>query len=181
MQTHITRVLKAHRTRRQVISCIQWVPGRRGVVAVAATDPASHQERLAWAGRLQDAYVLIWNLRCWGSGLWPGVGAGLGLCWRRPQIPAKPLPTDSQLQPADSKRHQPTESTPRDPIRPECVLESPHEVFAFQINPLNPNVIAGGCYNGQVRGGWVVCACACVCWLLHYTPSLLHTPSLYTR
>jgi hypothetical protein len=30
------------------------------------------------------------------------------------------------------------------------VLESPHEVTTFQYNPLNPDIIIGGCYNGQV-------------------------------
>jgi hypothetical protein len=30
------------------------------------------------------------------------------------------------------------------------VLESPHEVTTFQYNPLNPDIIVGGCCNGQV-------------------------------
>jgi len=30
------------------------------------------------------------------------------------------------------------------------VLESPHEVTTFQYNPINPDIIIGGCYNGQV-------------------------------
>lgn len=30
------------------------------------------------------------------------------------------------------------------------VLESPHEVTTFQYNLLNPDIIIGGCYNGQV-------------------------------
>lgn len=30
------------------------------------------------------------------------------------------------------------------------VLESPHEVTTFQYNPLNPDIIIGGCYNGQI-------------------------------
>lgn len=38
----------------------------------------------------------------------------------------------------------------RDPIHPEYVMEAPHEVMAFQYNPTNHNLIAGGCYNGQV-------------------------------
>lgn len=38
----------------------------------------------------------------------------------------------------------------RDPIHPELVLESPYEVFCFQSNPLQPEVITGGCYNGQI-------------------------------
>lgn len=31
-----------------------------------------------------------------------------------------------------------------------CVLESPHEVTVFQYNPANPDIILGGCYNGQL-------------------------------
>jgi uncharacterized membrane protein YgcG len=38
----------------------------------------------------------------------------------------------------------------RDPIHPEYVLESPHEVFCFQHNPSNPDIVVGGCYNGQL-------------------------------
>lgn len=38
----------------------------------------------------------------------------------------------------------------RDPIHPEHVLESPHEVFCFAYNPANPDLIVGGCYNGQL-------------------------------
>ena len=38
----------------------------------------------------------------------------------------------------------------RDPIHPELVLESPYEVFCFESNPLQPEVIVGGCYNGQI-------------------------------
>lgn len=38
----------------------------------------------------------------------------------------------------------------RDPIHPELVLESPYEVFCFQSNPLQPEVITGGLYNGQI-------------------------------
>jgi hypothetical protein len=48
-----------------VVSWLQWLPNRRGVVAAAVTDPASFEERLADGGRLRDAYVLIWNFRCW--------------------------------------------------------------------------------------------------------------------
>lgn len=29
-------------------------------------------------------------------------------------------------------------------------MESPHEVTTFQYNPVNPDIIIGGCYNGQV-------------------------------
>ena len=38
----------------------------------------------------------------------------------------------------------------RDPIQPELILESAYEVFCFQSNPLQPEIITGGCYNGQI-------------------------------
>jgi len=38
----------------------------------------------------------------------------------------------------------------RDPIHPEYVLQAPAEVATFQYNPANPDLVVGGCYNGQV-------------------------------
>lgn len=38
----------------------------------------------------------------------------------------------------------------RDPLTPEYVLQAPYEVFAFQFNPMNPDIVTAGCYNGQV-------------------------------
>ncbi|KAG1670681.1 hypothetical protein FOA52_010956 [Chlamydomonas sp. UWO 241] len=92
--THLTY------SKNKVVSCIQWLPHRKGVVAVACTEALSHQERVSRMGRPQFAYILIWNFR--------------------------------------------------DPINPECVLQAPYEVFTFQFNPENPDIIAAGCYNGQV-------------------------------
>ena len=37
-----------------------------------------------------------------------------------------------------------------DPIHPKFVLEAPHDVHAFQWNPTNPSLVAGGLANGQV-------------------------------
>ncbi|KAJ1559288.1 WD repeat-containing protein 63 [Cladochytrium tenue] len=37
-----------------------------------------------------------------------------------------------------------------DPIHPQLILEAPDDVNCFQFNPADPNVIAGGCVNGQV-------------------------------
>ncbi len=82
---------------------MQWLPHRRGAIAVACHEPLSHTERIGRMGRLTNAYILIWNFK--------------------------------------------------DPIHPEYVLESPHEVMCFQYNPGNPDVVAAGCYNGQVGGG----------------------------
>ena len=37
-----------------------------------------------------------------------------------------------------------------DPIHPQLFLEAPDTVRCFQFNPSNPNVIVGGCSNGQI-------------------------------
>lgn len=92
--THLTY------SKNKVVSAIQWLPHRKGVVAVACTEAQSHAERVARMGRTAPAHILLWNFR--------------------------------------------------DPIHPELVLQSPWEVFAFQFNPATPDLLTGGCYNGQV-------------------------------
>jgi len=92
--THLTY------SKNKVVSAIQWLPHRKGVVAVACTEALSHAERVVRAGRPAAAYILIWNFK--------------------------------------------------DPIHPEYVLQAPFEVFSFHFNPMNPEIIAAGCYNGQV-------------------------------
>ncbi|NXU85438.1 WDR63 protein, partial [Xiphorhynchus elegans] len=37
-----------------------------------------------------------------------------------------------------------------DLIRPQLVLECPEDIYCFQFNPSDPNIIAAGCINGQV-------------------------------
>ncbi|NXF90567.1 WDR63 protein, partial [Eubucco bourcierii] len=37
-----------------------------------------------------------------------------------------------------------------DPIHPQLMLESPEDIYCFQFSPSDPNIIAGGCINGQV-------------------------------
>ncbi|XP_022533007.2 dynein axonemal intermediate chain 3 isoform X1 [Astyanax mexicanus] len=37
-----------------------------------------------------------------------------------------------------------------DPINPQLMLECPDDVFCFEFCPSDPNIIAGGCMNGQV-------------------------------
>nr|XP_033772911.1 WD repeat-containing protein 63 [Geotrypetes seraphini] len=37
-----------------------------------------------------------------------------------------------------------------DPIHPQLILECPDDILCFQFCPSNPNIIAGGCINGQV-------------------------------
>ncbi|NXK86819.1 WDR63 protein, partial [Formicarius rufipectus] len=37
-----------------------------------------------------------------------------------------------------------------DPIHPQLMLECPEDIYCFQFSPGDPNIIAGGCINGQV-------------------------------
>ncbi|XP_051480966.1 dynein axonemal intermediate chain 3 isoform X8 [Apus apus] len=37
-----------------------------------------------------------------------------------------------------------------DPIHPQLVLECPGDIYCFQFSPRDPNIIAGGCINGQI-------------------------------
>ncbi|KAI8810116.1 WD40-repeat-containing domain protein [Cladochytrium replicatum] len=37
-----------------------------------------------------------------------------------------------------------------DPIHPQLMLEAPDEITCFEFNPMDPNLIAGGCVNGQI-------------------------------
>ena len=37
-----------------------------------------------------------------------------------------------------------------DPIHPQLILEAPDDINCFRFNPSHPDLIAGGCINGQV-------------------------------
>lgn len=37
-----------------------------------------------------------------------------------------------------------------DPIHPLALLEAPDDIFSFEFNPSDPNIIVGGCINGQI-------------------------------
>ena len=37
-----------------------------------------------------------------------------------------------------------------DPIHPQLFLEAPDDIVCFQFNPTDPNVVVGGCINGQI-------------------------------
>ncbi|KAF0298525.1 WD repeat-containing protein 63 [Amphibalanus amphitrite] len=38
----------------------------------------------------------------------------------------------------------------QDPIHPRLLLESPDDCFVFRFNPVNPNIVAGGCISGRI-------------------------------
>ncbi|NXI64177.1 WDR63 protein, partial [Anseranas semipalmata] len=37
-----------------------------------------------------------------------------------------------------------------DPTHPQLILKCPDDIYCFQFSPSDPNIIAGGCFNGQV-------------------------------
>ncbi|KAG8437221.1 hypothetical protein GDO86_008065 [Hymenochirus boettgeri] len=37
-----------------------------------------------------------------------------------------------------------------DPLHPQLMLECPDDIYCFKFSPTDPNIIAGGCFNGQV-------------------------------
>ena len=92
--THLTY------SKNKLVSSIDWLPNRRGIVAVATTEPLSFDERIERAGRVTTSAILIWNFK--------------------------------------------------DPIHPQCVLESPSDIMCFRFNEQHPELVAGGMYNGQV-------------------------------
>uniref|UniRef100_A0A8C5RDL3 Dynein axonemal intermediate chain 3 n=1 Tax=Laticauda laticaudata TaxID=8630 RepID=A0A8C5RDL3_LATLA len=59
-----------------------------------------------------------------------------------------------------------------DPIHPQLMLECPEDVYCFEFSPNDPNIIVGGCLNGQVSN-WI---CTLLCLSLFLSPSL--PPSL---
>lgn len=46
-----------------MVQAIQWVPGAKGTVAVACTEPLSFTERVQTAGRTSNSAILIWNFK----------------------------------------------------------------------------------------------------------------------
>ncbi|KAI8906691.1 WD40-repeat-containing domain protein [Gorgonomyces haynaldii] len=37
-----------------------------------------------------------------------------------------------------------------DPIHPQMILEAPDDIYCFRFNPVDPNILIGGCENGQL-------------------------------
>ncbi|CAC5422765.1 WD repeat-containing protein 63 [Mytilus coruscus] len=84
------------------ITCIQWHPTIKGVVAVSVAEKMTFDDRIDSAAKviMTPSLILIWSFT--------------------------------------------------DPIHPQLLLEAPDDIYSFQFNPSDPNIIAGGCYNGQV-------------------------------
>ncbi|KAJ3195007.1 WD repeat-containing protein 63, partial [Irineochytrium annulatum] len=84
------------------ISCVDWHPTQRGVVAVSCVQRCTFDERIenGHSFRSKQSLILIWSFH--------------------------------------------------DPIHPQLILEAPDDINCFQFNPSDPNIIAGGCMDGQV-------------------------------
>jgi len=50
-------------SKNKIVQAIQWVPGAKGVVAVACTEPLNFMERVQTAGRPTTSAILIWNFK----------------------------------------------------------------------------------------------------------------------
>lgn len=84
------------------ITCIQWHPSIKGVVAVAVAEKLTFDERIDNAAKIimTPSLILIWSFT--------------------------------------------------DPIHPQLLLEAPDDIHSFMFSPSDPNIIAGGCQNGQL-------------------------------
>ncbi|KAL2649807.1 hypothetical protein R1flu_017935 [Riccia fluitans] len=47
--------------RSKMVSAVDWMPGRNGIVAAAISDSKSFDERMQIAGKPSDSYVLVWS------------------------------------------------------------------------------------------------------------------------
>lgn len=86
----------------KVISCIQWHPTIKGIVAFSVAENMSFDERIDNSYRLllSPSLILIWSFT--------------------------------------------------DPIQPQLLLQAPEDIYCFQFNPSDTNIVAGGCINGQI-------------------------------
>ena len=86
----------------KMITCIDWHPTIRGIVAVSIAERLTFDERIDNAAKviMTPSLILAWSFT--------------------------------------------------DPINPQLFLEAPDDILCFKFCPTNPNIIAGGCINGQV-------------------------------
>jgi len=84
----------------KMLTCIDWYPNRKDVVATSACVTSSFNERILTQEETATAHIIVWKF---------------------------------SIQ-----------------IHPMLVLESPLDCICFRFNPTQPNMVAGGCINGQV-------------------------------
>ncbi|XP_013408046.1 WD repeat-containing protein 63 [Lingula anatina] len=86
----------------KTITCIEWHPTIKGVVAVSVSEKMSFDQRIDQAAKviMNPSLILIWSFL--------------------------------------------------DPIHPQLLLEAPEDIQCFKFCPTDPNIVAGGCLNGQL-------------------------------
>ncbi|CAH1773609.1 unnamed protein product [Owenia fusiformis] len=86
----------------KTITCIDWHPTIKGIVAVSASEKISFDDRIDNAEKIimTPSLILIWSFA--------------------------------------------------DPIHPQLLLEAPDDIYSFKFCNTDPNIIAGGCMNGQL-------------------------------
>lgn len=86
----------------RTVTCIEWHPVLKGVIAVSVAERLSFDDRIDYAARviMTPSLILIWSFT--------------------------------------------------DPIHPQLILEAPDDIYCFKFCPTDPNIIVGGCINGQV-------------------------------
>jgi WD40 repeat protein len=108
----------------KVVTCIDWHPTIKGIIAVSCGEPYCLNERIELSFKLMhsNSLVIIWSFT--------------------------------------------------DPIHPQLFLEAPEDILCFKFNPSNPNLIAGGCINGQVYRFISSTACIILSYRLSFGTSL---------
>jgi len=81
------------------LTCIDWHPTKKGVLAVSVCKTMSFDDRVEISGQVDVAYVIVWEFAEW--------------------------------------------------IKPQLVLQTPHECFTFKYNPTQPHIVCGGAFSGQ--------------------------------
>uniref|UniRef100_H2Y8V0 WD repeat domain 63 n=1 Tax=Ciona savignyi TaxID=51511 RepID=H2Y8V0_CIOSA len=86
----------------KTVTCVDWHPAIKGVMAVACCERLTFDERIDCANKLlmTPSLILIWSFS--------------------------------------------------DPIHPQLLLEGPDDICCFKFCPSDPNIVAGGCINGQL-------------------------------
>ncbi|XP_074640912.1 dynein axonemal intermediate chain 3-like [Tubulanus polymorphus] len=89
-------------SKEKTITCIDWHPTIRGVIAVSVAERIAFDDRIDQSARIimTPSLILIWSFT--------------------------------------------------DPIHPQLLLEAPDDIYGFKFCPTDPNIIVGGCMNGQV-------------------------------
>ncbi|KAH6566127.1 hypothetical protein BASA62_006883 [Batrachochytrium salamandrivorans] len=84
------------------ISCIDWHPQQKGVIAISCTQRISFEDcvEMGLTLRARKSLIIVWSFH--------------------------------------------------DPIHPQLVLEAPEDVHTFCFNPIDSNIVVGGCANGQI-------------------------------